>query len=200
MSAEEQNLDNQTTEQQSKPRAESADPAHEPVLEGSQRPQDPEDADDVLTQRLPGHESADAEVLAGSRRHTRRSFVVAAVGAVAGVGFYEWLSRGPQDNMQPVALERAFQTNAAIARNDLLADNLAPTYPLSRAENLRVNGVVGLKRELEPDSYRLQLIGAANAHAHPGYTDDVTTWQYQYSAAKSTEDPGHDTKTAPKPA
>ena len=202
MSAEEREQDDRTREQQSKLRAESADPTHapEPVREGTQRPQDPEDADDVMTRRLPEHEAVDAEVHAESRRHTRRSFVVAAVGAAAGVGFYEWLSRGPQDNMQPVALERAFQTNAAIARNDLLQDDQAPTYLLSRAENLRVNGVVGLKRELEPDSYRLQLVGMANAQAHPRYTNDVTTWQYRYSAAKSTEDQGHNTKTPPAPA
>ncbi len=202
MSAEEQNRDDRTRGQQSKPRAESADPARasEPVREGTQRPEDPKDADDVMLRRLPGHEAADAEVLAASRRHTRRSFVVAAVGAAAGVGFYEWLSRGPQDNIQPVALERAFQTNAALARSDLLEGNLAPTYPLSRAENLRVNGVVGLEKELEPDSYRLQLVGMTNAQAHPRYTDDVTAWQYRYSAAKSTEDLGHDTKTPPKPA
>ena len=186
MSAEEQNREEQTKEQQDKPLAASADPAHapEPEREGAQRPQDPKDADDVVTRRLPGHEAADAEVLAASRRHTRRSFVVAAVGAAAGVGFYEWLSRGPQDNMQPVALERAFQTNAAIARNDLLENDLAPTYPLSRAENLRVNGVVGLKKELDPDSYRLQLVGAKNAQTHPRYTDDVTAWAIPVQCGK----------------
>ena len=202
MSSEEQNRDDQKRKQQSKPRAESADSARapEPVREGEQRPQDPQGADDVMTRRLPGHEADDAKVLAASRRHTRRSFVVAAVGAAAGVSFYEWLSHGPQDNMQPIVFERGFQTNAAIARNDLLEDNLAPTYPLSCAEILRVNGVVGLKKELEPDSYRLQLVGMANAQAHPRYTDDVTAWQYRYSVAKDTEDPGHDTKTAPKPA
>lgn len=202
MSAEDKKRDDALGQQQKKPRAESADPEHAPapVRAGVQRPQDPRDADDVMTRRLAGHESADAEVLAASRRHTRRSFVLAAVGAAAGVGFYEWLSYGPQDNMQPVVLERAFQTNAALARNDLLENNLAPTYPLSRAKNLRVNGVVGLKKELEPDSYRLQLVGTANAHSHPRYANDVTAWQYRYSAAKNTEDPGHDTKTAPRPA
>ncbi len=198
MSAEEQKRDDLAEQQQKSP-AESADPAQapEPVREGEQRPQDPQDADDVMTRRLPGHEAADAEVLAASRRQTRRSFVVAAVGAAAGVGFYEWLSRGPQDNMQPVALERAFQTNAAIARNDLLENNLAPTYPLGRAENLRVNGVVGLRKELEPGSYRLQLVGVVNAQAHPKYTTDVTAWEYRYTAEKSTEGQGHDTKTPP---
>lgn len=187
-------------EQQAMPVTASAAPAQEAqaVREGERRPKDPIDADDVMTHRLPGHEAADAQVLAASRQHTRRAFMVAAVGAAAGVGFYEWLSRGPQDNMQPVLLERAFQTNAALARHDLLQNNLAPTYPLSRAETLRVNGVVGLRKQLEPDSYRLQLVGAANAQVHPKYTKDVTAWEYRYTAEGSTEDQGHDTKTPPK--
>jgi hypothetical protein len=102
--------------------------------------------------------------------------------------------------MQPLVLERAFETNAAIARSDLLQNDLAPVYPASRAENLRVNGVVGLRKELQSDSYRLQLVGMANAQAHPKYTADVTAWEYRYTAAKSTEDQGHDTKTPPEPA
>jgi hypothetical protein len=202
MSSDDQNPDNPAGEQQSGPLAQSADPtpASEPVTQNAQRLQDIEEAGGVLTRRPAGHEAADATVHAELRRRTRRSFVVAAVGAAAGVGFYEWLSRGPEKQMQPLVLERAFETNAAIARNDLLQNNLAPVYPASRAENLRVNGVVGLRKELEPDSYRLQLVGMANAQAHSKYTTDVTAWGYRYKTAKSTEDQGHDTKTPPAPA
>ena len=186
-------------EQQDKPQARSADPAdaHELDAQGTQRPQDPEDADDVMTRRQPGHERADAEVLAASRSHTRRAFVVAAASTAAGYGFYEWLSLGPRDKMQPVALERAYEFNAAIARNNTLELNLAPTYPLRRAETLRVNGVVGLMKMLEPDSYRLQLVGMSNAQAHPKFTNDVTAWRYRYSGKTDMEDEGHDTKTPP---
>ncbi len=188
--------------QQQKPTAKSADPltAPEPNLQAEQRPQDPQDADDVMTRRLPGHEKADAEVLAASRRQTRRAFVVAAASTAAGYGFYEWLSLGPRDKMQPVALERAYEFNAAIARNNTLELNLAPTYPLKRAETLRVNGVVGLMKMLEPDSYRLQVVGMANAQAHPKFTNDVTAWQYRYSGKTDMEDEGHDTKTPPPAA
>ena len=159
----------------------------------------PDRTDEVTTppQRRPN--AADASILAQSRRHTRRSFVVAAAGAAAGFGFYDWLNLGPHENMQPVALEHAYDFNAGIARHNLLEHALAPTYPLKRAETLRVNGVVGLKKVLVPESYRLQLVGMAKPQAHPSFTDDVTAWQYRYTEGESTGYVGHDTKTPPPP-
>ncbi len=46
---------------------------------------------------------------------------------------------------------------------------LAPTYPRSRAETLRVNGVFGLKMPLTPESYRLQVVGVRDADRSPFY-------------------------------
>ncbi len=187
-------------EQQEKPIARSAGAAGEPVLvqREQQRPQDPAEADDVMTHRLPGHEAADAAVLAVSRGHTRRSFVVAAAGSAATYGFYRWLSHGPQEDMQPALLRRTLDANADISREVLREHALAPTYPLSRAETLRTNGMYGLKRMLEPGSYRLQVAGTVNASQHPRFSPDVTAWEYRYTEAKSGEDPGHDTKVDPQ--
>ncbi len=150
--------------------------------------------------KRPSAGSADAEVLATSRRHTRRSFLAAAAATAAAYGFYRYLDRGPQDAMQPDALRRTFELNADISRTVLPDHVLAPTYPLSRAEVLRTNGTVGLAKALEPDSYRLQLVGVQNAPSHPRYTPDVTAWDYRYTEAKPTGDQGHDTKTDPAKA
>ena len=139
-------------------------------------------------------------VLQESRRHTRRSFVVAAAAAAAGYYGYEWLEHRPAVGMQPAPYRLAYQANAALARTLLQERALAPIYPLRRAENLRVNGVFGLKQMLDPASYRLQLVGARNAASHPRYAADVTAWQYRYLEEQSAEDQGHDTKTAPKSA
>ena len=68
-------------EQRRKPVARSSDPGGEQQSEA--RPADPEDADDAMTRRLPGHEAADAAVLAVSRHRTRRAFLGAAVAAAA---------------------------------------------------------------------------------------------------------------------
>ena len=145
----------------------------------------------------PDTHEADAAVLAESRRHTRRSFLLAGTAAAVGAGFYKWLDVEPSLEGQPGVLRRTFQTNAAISRE--LTGNyvLAPTYPLARAENLRVNGTNGLKKELVPASWRLQLVGVRGARKDPRFVEDVTAWEYQYSKAHSSEDEGHDTKFDP---
>jgi DMSO/TMAO reductase YedYZ molybdopterin-dependent catalytic subunit len=141
--------------------------------------------------------SLDEAVLRESRKHTRRSFVVAAAGAAAGWGLYQWLDRSPLLSMQPAPQRRVFEANARLSRTIFDDRALAPTYSVKRAEELRVNGVYGLKEELVPESWRLQLTGVADAKSFPQYVTDVTAWEYQYSTAKTKEDQGHDTKVAP---
>lgn len=143
---------------------------------------------------------ANAAVLADSRRHTRRSFAMAAAAAAAGYGLYHWLDHLPSDEMQPRDYRKAFQSNAAISRAIFDDRALAPTYSLSKAENLRVNGVYGLKKMLAPASYRLQLVGSDASASHPRYSRDVTAWEYAYVDEKTMEDQGHDTKTPPPSA
>ncbi len=165
---------------------------------GQKRPEDPAAADDVMKRRLPGHTAADAEVLVQSRRQTRRAFLGATAATAAGYGFYRWIGRAPQQDMLSAPLRKGLEMNAALSRDAFHEHALTPTYPLSRAETLRVNGVYGLKRILQPESYRLQLVGMAGAAQHPRYVPDVTAWEYTYSAAPSAENAGHDTKIDPK--
>ena len=136
-------------------------------------------------------------VLASSRQHTRRSFLVAAAAAAGGYGFFRWVEGGPEDFRQPVPLRRALDADAAISRGVFRDRAMAPTYPLSKAENLRVNGVYGLRMELVPESYRLQMVGTRKSEGHPRFAKDVTAWEYRYSEEKSKEDQGHDTKVDP---
>ena len=136
-------------------------------------------------------------ILAESRRRTRRAFLVGGVAATAAYGFYHWLDYGPHDNALPTLVDRAYDANAAVSRAVLRDHALAPTYPLRRAETLRINGVYGLKKELQLDSFRMQVVGVRNASSHPRYVPDVTAWEYRYRGA-SNEDKGHDTKVDPK--
>ena len=187
-------------QQAAKPRAESASPDRDVKAQEGKRPEDPASADDVMTKRLPGHEEADAGVLAESRKHTRRSFAIAAVSAAAGYGVWRLVERPtPSEDDQPIVLRRAFETGAALSRGLATHDQaLSPTYPLSKAENLRVNGVYGLKKALVMESYRVQLVGARDARpGHPRYSPDVTHWKYRYMEENSHEDQGHDTKVDP---
>ena len=141
--------------------------------------------------------AADAEVLKMSRKYTRRSFAIAAIGAAAGYGFYQWIDHSKPEEMQPKPLRKAFQVNAGLSRAVFDDRALAPTYPMRRSEELRVNGVYGLKETLVPQSWRLQLTGVANAESFPQYAADVTTWEYEYANVKTSENQGHDTKVPP---
>ena len=138
----------------------------------------------------------DASVLAESRSRTRRSFVVAGAATAAAYGLYQWLGEGPGDEDSGDPLRKALRFNEGVSKALLRDAALAPTYPLGLAENLRVNGVYGLKKELKTEHWRLQLVGMQDAARDPRHVNDVTAWQYRYSGA-SEGDQGHDTKVDP---
>jgi hypothetical protein len=140
---------------------------------------------------------ANEQVLSESRRHTRRAFLVAAGAATAAYGAYRYLYHDTDDAMQPPPIRNAFRFNADASRAVFDADALAPTYPLSRARDLRVNGIYGLKDMLEPDSYRLQVVGVRDGHEKSEFVADVTAWEYRYTTAADRESAGDDTKVDP---
>jgi hypothetical protein len=134
-------------------------------------------------------DAENAKVLAASRKHTRRSFAFAALAAVAACGAYRWAVYSPADGMQPLPRRRAFQMNAELSRAIFDERALAPTYPITHAERPRVNGRVGLKQDLLPDSWRLQLVGVENEKSFPQYAPDVTAWEYAYQPSVRKDDP-----------
>lgn len=140
----------------------------------------------------------DAAVRAESVRRTRRSFLVAAVAAAGGYGFYRWIDRSPGDQLIPRPLRKTLNFNAKVSRAVFDERGLAPTYPASKSMELRTNGNYGLKMELVPESFRLQMVGVENAKRFPQYVDDVTAWEYKYAAKKEPGPVLHDTKVAPK--
>ena len=146
---------------------------------------------------LEEQERLDGAMLAESRRHTRRSFALTAAASAVGYGFWRWTqSFAHSEDMLPMAQRRALLVNEHLS--DLLPRHvLTPTYPMSRAENLRINGISGLKKDLELDSWRLQVVGMAGAAQHAGYAKDVTAGPYKYRDADAHEDRGHDTKVDP---
>ena len=99
-------------------------------------PQPRSNPDEALVRQRKEQEAADAEVLADSHRHTRRSFLGLTAGVAAAFSLYKYLdaTRIPGMEMQPTPLRDAFRFNAAAARGTFHDHPLAPTYPLSRAE------------------------------------------------------------------
>ncbi len=141
--------------------------------------------------------SSNEEVLQASRKRTRRSFLGAGIAALGGYEFYRWIERAPGVEMQPSPLRKAFDVNAELARGVFRLHGESPTYPVSKAEDLRINGNYGLKQDLLMDSYRLQVVGVEDAKRFPHYADDVTAWNYRYKTEEAAYS-GHDTKEAPK--
>ncbi len=108
----------------------------------------------------------------------------------AGYGLYRWIDEAESVGRQPVPLRKAFETNAAIARGVFREANLAPTYPISRVTpNIRTNGNFGLKEELKPDGWRLQLTGIEHPERYPQYTKDVTAYEYQFEPMDVSDQP-----------
>src|SRR5258708_7453850 len=140
----------------------------------------------------------DAVVRAESGRRTRRSFLVAAAAAAGGYGFYRWIDRSPGDQLIPRPLRKTLDFNAEVARGVFDERGLAPTYPVGKSMELRTNGNYGLKMDLVPESYRLQMVGAEKANRFPQYVDDVTAWEDRYAAKREPGPVQHDTKVAPK--
>ena len=142
---------------------------------------------------------ADEKVRRESAKRTRRSFVAGTVAAAAAYGVYRWLDRATPDGRQPWPLRKAFEADAAVSRLVFGDRGLAPTYHLSQARELRVNGNYGLKEEIAPENYRLQVVGVARAEAHPNFVRDVTAWDYRFAEkAEDKAHEGHDTKEAPR--
>ena len=140
----------------------------------------------------------DAAVRAASGHRTRRSFLVGAAAAAGGYGFYRWIEDSPGDQLIPRPLRKALNFNAKVSQGIFKERSLAPTYPVEQSMELRTNGNYGLKMDLVPASYRLQMVGAANAKRYPQYVDDVTAWEYQYAGVTQPAPVEHDTKVDPK--
>lgn len=172
-------------------------PTTSPAEQMGQQPQTRSDGQAVPPEESANTEDLDQAVVANSRRRTRRSFAVAVAAAVAGYGLYKRIDDAPRSQMQPGPFRDAFEFNAKLARGLFNDRALAPTYPLSRSENLRVNGVYGLHMALEPDSYRLQVVGVRDSARHARFSPDVTAWEYKYMDTKTAESRGHDTKMPP---
>ncbi len=132
-----------------------------------------------------------------SARRSRRSFLVMGLGAVAAYQFYHHLDRAKLDEMQREPLRQAFNLNHNVSEVVFHERALAPTYPVSKSVELRINGNYGLKRDLNLDSYRLQVVGVDKAASFPQFVRDVTAWNYQYADHEAKYE-GHDTKVAPK--
>jgi hypothetical protein len=122
-----------------------------------------------------------------SARRTRRSFLVGGVAAAAGYAAWRAVDQSREVGRLQAALRDVIDWNAAVSRAVFRERGLSPTYPLSRAVPLRMNGVIGMEQMLAPGGWRLQVAGVRDAQRSRFYSPDVTAWEYGYTGASAMD-------------
>src|ERR1700733_443811 len=122
-----------------------------------------------------------------SARRTRRSFLVGGVAAAAGYAAWHAIDQSPQVGRLQSALRGMIDWNADVSRAVFRERGLSPTFPLSRAVPLRLNGVIGMEQMLVPESWRLQVAGVRGSQRSRFFVSDVTAWEYGYTGASAMD-------------
>jgi DMSO/TMAO reductase YedYZ molybdopterin-dependent catalytic subunit len=137
----------------------------------------------MATDRKPqGTATHNEQVLATASRRTRRAFLGAAAGAAAGLAAFAALFKSRPIGMLRAPMRRAEEFNRILAEHVIGETTLAPTYPLAMAaRRARLNGM-GLRRDLDPATWRLQVAGLApEMAAHPEFTPNLADWKFRFS-------------------
>lgn len=101
----------------------------------------------------------DAAVAAQMRRLSRRAFATGAVAALAGAAGVRWLATRELDDGIPWPLRRMLGLNELIAQGLFGSRGAAPEFAPERAEDLRVNGMVGLASPVQAADWTVQVTG-----------------------------------------
>lgn len=126
----------------------------------------------------------DADIVSReSARRTRRSFLVGGIAAAAGYAAWRSIDQSKPVGRLQSALRNVIDWNADVSRTIFRERGLSPTYPVSRAVPMRMNGAIGMEQELVPESWRLQVAGVRSPQLSRFYSPDVTGWEYRYTGA-----------------
>jgi hypothetical protein len=112
---------------------------------------------------------SDAEAKKLMSKHSRRSFLVGGIAAVAGFLGYGWL-RKPENFS---VFQKGFKFNEDISQAFFDNDDLAPEFSRDRAGS-RANGNLGLGEDFDVADWDLQVVGVANAQNYPQYFADIS--------------------------
>ena len=88
---------------------------------------------------------------------TRRAFLTLGVGAAAGFGAWRWLRGRPEIDGLAQPFRRMLQFNQRIAEAYFDQRHLAPVFPVSAIQEMRINGDIGLGDDFDPQEWRLTI-------------------------------------------
>jgi len=92
------------------------------------------------------------------RKRSRRSFLTGAAGAGAAFLGWRWIQDQPTADGIPQVLRDTLEANEGLWRN-LSQSRSAPEYPASKATQIRVNGRIGIRSEVEVERYTVRVEG-----------------------------------------
>lgn len=104
-------------------------------------------------------EMSDEAVEERIRKMSRRSFLWGALAVGATVGGVKWIGSRRAEDGAPWPLRRTLQTNEQLWRDFFSPSKLAPTFPASRARPIRVNGLIGMEDDFDPQKWKLRVEG-----------------------------------------
>ena len=103
------------------------------------------------------------EVEARIKKMSRRSFLWGALAVGATVGGIKWIGAQRPEDGAPWPLRRGLQTNEQLWRDFFNPAKTARTFPASRARPIRVNGMIGMEDDFDPNKWKLRVEGWGDA-------------------------------------
>lgn len=107
------------------------------------------------------------------RRRSRRSFITGGVAALAGVAGWRSLQGADPDFRIPGPLRAVHEMNEAIWSTLMRDDHLATEYPISEASVLRVNGLHGIRDDIDLDTWEITVLGPDGEQLGTHTLDDI---------------------------
>ena len=108
------------------------------------------------------------------RRQSRRGFIGLGAGLAAGIGLWSWIITRREVEGTPWPLRKALEVNEQLAYEFLGPKRVAPQFGKDRISPGRVNGDEGLSKEIDVNTWRLQVEGLAAQSAPLSLTlDDI---------------------------
>jgi len=100
------------------------------------------------------------------KARSRRGFLMLGLGAAGSYLGWRWLRTRMDEDGIPASFRRVFEFNQAVTARTLFSDkHLAPRFPVSAAQSIRMNGDYGLDDDVEVETWRLQLTPYLNPSA-----------------------------------
>ncbi len=92
------------------------------------------------------------------RRLTRRSFTTGGIAALLGATGLGWLKMAREEDGVSWPLRKVLEFNASVSQSIFDPRRMAPTFDRSRVADPRVNGMLGLKSEIDVSRWQLEVL------------------------------------------